>query len=151
MQKIDEIIPGGVGPLMDELPTLTNAQVRPYVIATLLHRGAVKSEEITACLVSHCNSSDLKVGDWDPVDSEWCESTRLEKIVDEVFGELVAEGTVRYNEELNLWVLTSQNISKIISWVAALGARMPQHLLMELSREQIKRIPEYIDLEGYCL
>lgn len=146
MQKIDEIAPGGVGLLIDELPLVTTAQVRPYAIATLLHRGAVKNTEVVASLIPHCNSTDLKLGDWDPFDNEWCDSTRLEKIVDEVLGELVAEGIVRYNTELDLWVLTSKNISTIISWVAALGARMPQHLLMELSRDEINRIPEYIDI-----
>lgn len=91
--------------------------------------------------------SDLKTGGWDPLDGEWCEETRLEKLVDEVLGEFTSEGLVRYNEEQDLWVLTAKHISTVISWVAALGAKMPSHLLMEMSRDQICRIPDYIDIE----
>lgn len=85
---------------------------------------------------------DLKVGAWDPLEGDYCEGTRLEKLVDEVLGEFVAEGILRYNEDQELWVLTTTNLPTIISWVAALGARMPQHLLSEMSREQIARLPE---------
>lgn len=140
-------VPGCVGALIDELPLLSTANVRPYAIATLLHRGAVRPEEIIASLTPHCRLSDLREGEWDPLDEEWCEGSRLEKLVNEVLGELVSEGTVRYNDESDLWVLTSNNLSAIISWVASLGARIPQHVLLELSRDQIQRIPEYIKLD----
>jgi hypothetical protein len=139
---------GGVGLLIDETPLMTTANVRPYAIAILLHRGAIGSAELIASLVPHCRISDLKDGEWDPLDEEWCEGTRLEKLVDEVLGELTSEGIVRYNETLDLWVLTANDISKIISWVAALGARIPQHLLLELSRDQLTRIPDYIHLDN---
>jgi hypothetical protein len=142
-----EMPPGCVGALIDDLPLLTTAQVRPYVIATLLHRGAAKDSEIVASLVPHCSTDDLRVEGWDPFDEEYCEGTRLEKLVYEVLGEFVGEGLVRYNEEQDLWVLTTKDISKVVSWVAALGARMPQHLLMEMSREQINRLPSYIKTE----
>lgn len=138
---------GAVGALIDDLPVLTTAQVRPYVIAILLHRGAVRPSEIAASLTPHCRQSDLKTGEWDPLDGEWCDSTRLEKLIDEVLGELVSEQIVRYNEEQDLWVLTANQVSTIISWVASLGAKMPQHVLLELSRDQIQRIPEYINLD----
>jgi hypothetical protein len=85
---------------------------------------------------------DLKVGAWDPLEGDYCEGTRLEKLVDEVLGEFVAEGILRYNEGQELWVLATTNLPTIISWVAALGARMPQHLLSEMSREQIARLPD---------
>ena len=142
--KLNQMPPGCVGALIDDLPMLTTAQVRPYVVATLLHRGAAKSSEIISSLVPHCQSDDLRVGGWDPFDEEYCEGTRLERLVDEVLGEFVAEGLVRYNDNQDLWVLTTKDISKVISWVAALGGRMPQHLLMEMSREQINRLPDYI-------
>jgi len=142
--RCNEMPPGCVGALADEVPLLTTAQVRPYVVATLLHRGAAKDSEITGSLIPHCTSSDLKVGGWDPFDEEYCEGTRLEKLVYEVLGEFVSEGLVRYNDDLDLWVLTTRNISKVISWVAALGGKMPQHLLMEMSREEISRLPGYI-------
>lgn len=138
---------GAVGALIDDLPVLTTAQVRPYAIAILLHRGAVRPSEIAASLTPHCRQSDLKTGEWDPLDGEWCDSTRLEKLIDEVLGELVSEQIVRYNEEQDLWVLTANQVSTIISWVASLGAKMPQHVLLELSRDQIQRIPEYINLD----
>lgn len=138
--------PGCVGALADDLPLLTTSQVRPYVIATLLHRGAVKDSEIIGGLVPHCSDSDLRVGGWDPFDEEYCEGTRLEKLVDEVLGEFVSDGLVRYNEELSLWVLTTKDIPRIIAWVATLGAKMPQHLLMEMSREQISRLPNYVEI-----
>lgn len=140
-------IPSSVGIFLEEMPLLTTAQVRPYVIATLLHRGAVRYSEVLASLTPHCNMSDLKTGGWDPLDGEWCEQTRLEKLVDEVLGEFTSEGLVRYNEEQDLWVLTARHISTVISWVAALGAKMPSHLLMEMSRDQLCRIPDYINIE----
>lgn len=142
--RYSEMPSGCVGALADEVPLLTTAQVRPYVVATLLHRGAARDSEIIGSLIPHCTCSDLKVGGWDPFDEEYCEGTRLEKLVYEVLGEFASEGLVRYNNELDLWVLTTHNISKVISWVAALGGKMPQHLLMEMSREEISRLPSYI-------
>jgi hypothetical protein len=141
-----EMPPGCVGALVDDLPLLTTAQVRPYVIATLLHRGAAKDSEIMASLIPHCSGDDLRVGGWDPFDEEYCEGTRLEKMVGEVLGEFVSEKLVRYNEELDLWVLTTNDIPRVISWVASLGGKMPNHLLMEMSREQVSRLPNYIEI-----
>ena len=132
------------GVLIDQVPILTTAHIRPYVIATLLHRGAVRHHEIIASVSPHCNQSDLKAGGWDPIEEEWCEGTRLEKLVDEVLGEMVSDGTLRYSEENELWVLTPNNLSTIISWVASLGARMPAHLLNEMSKTQILRLPDYL-------
>jgi hypothetical protein len=121
---------------------LTTAHVRPFVVAILLHRGAVKPHEVWASLTPHCCSDDLKVGGWDPLDNDYCEGTRVEKLVDEVLGEFVSEGLVRYNEEQDLWVLTANHIPKVISWVTALGARMPQHLLCEMTKQQVASLPE---------
>lgn len=137
-----ELPPGAVGALIEDVPVLTTAHVRPYVIATLLHRGAVRHGEIIGSLTPHCRVDDLKEGAWDPIDGDYCDSTRVEKLVDEVLGEFVSEGYVRYNESEDLWVLTTDNIARIISWVAALGAKMPQHLLAEMSYQQISRLPE---------
>lgn len=140
------MIPGCVGAFIEDLPLLTTAQVRPYVIATLLHRGAAKDGEIISSLIPHCSQDDLRVGGWDPFDEEYCEGTRLEKLVAEVLGEFVLERIVRYNEDLDLWVLTTNDIPRVISWVASLGAKMPNHLLMEMSREQVSRLPDYIEI-----
>lgn len=139
--KTLELLPGSVGAFVEEVPLLTTAHVRPYVVATLLHRGAVRHEEIIASLMPHSRADDIKVGAWDPLDGDYCEGTRLEKLVDEVLGEFISEGIVRYNDEQDLWVLTTKDISRIISWVAALGARMPQHLLSEMSSQQIAKLP----------
>lgn len=132
------------GTFLDEIPLMTVATVKPYVIATLLHRGAARPEEVISCIAPHCSTLDLRVGGWDPIEEDWCdsESTRLEKLVDEVFGEMVSDGTLRYNESLDLWVLTANNLPLIISWVAALGARIPAHLLAELTKDQRSRLPD---------
>ena len=117
---------------------LTTADVKPFVIAILLRRGAVRPSEVLACLTPHCRHDDLKVGGWDEFDNEYCEGTRAEKLVDEVLGEFVSEGILRYNEAEDLWVLTTKNVPQIISWVATLGGRMPQHILLELSHSKDK-------------
>ena len=140
--KYLDLPPGSVGAFIDDTPMLSSAHVRPFVVAILLHRGAVRYNEVISSLVPHCCTDDLKVGGWDPLDNDYCDGTRLEKLVDEVLGEFTAEGIVRYNEEQDLWVLTSKDIPKIISWVTALGARMPQHLLMEMSKQQILSLPQ---------
>lgn len=145
--RIDEVTGGGCGLLIDETPLLLASHVRPYVIATLLHRGAVRRAEVEASLMPHCSPDDIKVGAWDPLDEDYCDSTRLEKLVDDVLGDFVSEGIVRYNEEQELWVLTGERISTIISWVAALGSKLPHHLSLELSRQQLQRIPEYIQFD----
>lgn len=136
-----DLPPGSVGAFVEDMPMLTSAHVRPFVVAILLHRGAVRPSEVVASLVPHCCSEDLKVGGWDPLDNEYCEGTRLEKLIDEVLGEFVLEGIVRYNEDLDLWVLTTKDLPRVISWVTSLGARMPQHLLAEMSKQQIAQLP----------
>lgn len=136
-----ELLPGSVGAFIEDMPMLTSAHVKPFVVAILLHRGAVRPSEVISSLVPHCSADDLKVGAWDPLDNEYCEGTRLEKLVDEVLGEFIAEGIVRYNEEQDLWVLTAKDLPTVISWVTSLGARMPQHLLAEMSRQQIAQLP----------
>lgn len=135
---------GCVGALIDDLPMLTTAHVRPYIVAILLHRGAVRPCEAIASISPHCRISDLRTGEWDPLDEEWCETTRLEKLVNEVLGELVCEGIVRYNDDQDLWVLTSNQLSTLIAWVSSLGARLPQHVLLDIGRDQIHRIPDSI-------
>jgi hypothetical protein len=137
-----DLPPGSVGAFIEDLPMLTTAHVKPFVVAILLHRGAVRSSEVIASLVPHCCSDDLKVGGWDSLDNEYCEGTRTEKLVDEVLGEFVAQGITRYNEEQDLWVLTANHLPQVISWVTALGAKMPQHLLTEMSRQQVLSLPE---------
>lgn len=137
-------IPGSVGVFIDDLPLLTTAAVRPFVIAVVLHRGAVRPKEVLIAVTPHAPDVDLKVGGWDPINEEWIEDdrTRLELLVDEVLGELVAEGVLRYNEDEDLWVLTSADLPRVISWAAATGGRIPGHLLADLSRQEIARLPD---------
>lgn len=140
-QDLEEM-PGFVGAFIDDLPLITTAHVRPYIIAILLHRGAVRRHEVIASLTPHCNTDELKVGGWDPLEGEYCDGTRLEKIVDEVLGEFVYDQILRYNHDQDIWVLTQNHLPTIISWVATLGAKMPQHLLGEMSRDLIAKLPE---------
>lgn len=140
--EVLECLPSGVGAFVDDTPLVTTAHVRPYVIAILLHRGAVSRHEIIASVSPHCNLDDLREGGWDPLEGDYCEGTRLEKIIDEILGEFVHDKILRYNEQQDLWVLTGTELPMIISWVAALGAKMPQHLLADLSRQQIAKLPE---------
>lgn len=141
---IEYEIPGSVGAFIDNLPLLTTAAVRPFVIATALHRGAVRPHEVLVAVTPHAPDVDLKVGGWDPVNEDWIEGdrTRLELLVDEVLGEMVAEGVLRYNEEGDKWVLTSADLPRVISWAAATGGRIPGHLLADLSRQEVARLPD---------
>lgn len=138
-----ESVPGAVGAFADEVPPLMTGQVRPYIIASLLHRGAVRNCEVLAAITPHCCMDDLKVGGWDGLDNDYCEGTRLEKLVDRVLAEFRAQKLVRYNKKQDLWVLTPDDLPTIISWAGALGAPIPQHLISEMSRQQIARLPEY--------
>ena len=121
-----------MGALIDDLPMITHANVRPYVIAVLLHRGAVAFSEIVGSISPHCHLDDLRISE----DSEF-EKSRLEEIVEEVLGEMVQERLLRYNEERDFWVLSPgvshQNVSKVISWAATLGAQIPHHFSLEMS------------------
>lgn len=133
-----EYLPGAVGPFLDELPLLTHATIKPYVIAILLHRGAVSFNEIITALSPHCAQIDTKVGYWDQIENYQIEDkTRLEMLAEEVLGEMVANNTLRYNEELDIWVLSlgenRRNLPTIINWISSTGGRMPQHLICELA------------------
>lgn len=144
--RIDEITPGACGLLIDETPLLTVSHVKPYIVAILLHRGAVRAHELATGLTPHCSSADLKVGGWDPFEEDYCDDrTRMEAIIDEALGEFVSDGLLRYNEEQDLWVLTANCLPTVVSWVTSLGAKLPQHLSSELGRQQINRIPDYIE------
>lgn len=139
------------GLLIDDLPMLSTANIRPYVIAILLHRGAVRPSDVIASLIPHCSSDDIRVGGWDYFENDdYCDGTRLEKLIDEVLADYVCDGILRYNEEKELWVLTNNDLTTVISWVAATKAKFPQHLSLELGRQQLNRIPDYIQVEHGC-
>jgi len=125
---------GCVGALFEDVPPLQVAHIRPYVIAILLHRGAVRSGEVEACLIPHCLTDDIREGAWDELINDYRESSKLKELIDEVLGEMTIEGILRYNEELDIWVLTPTATRKAISWVAETNGMMPHHLLAELAK-----------------
>lgn len=142
---VDSFIPGAVGPFIDELPIVSHANIKPYVIAILLHRGAVRFGEVLTALTPHCPQIDLKTGAWDSIENcEIEDKTRLELLVEEVLGEMVSAGYLRYNEEQDLWVLSigrnNRNLPTIINWVSATGAQLPQHVLLDMSAANINSL-----------
>ena len=129
----DQYLCGAIGVLIDELPPITHAQVKPFIVSVLMRRGAVRFSEMVNTIVPHCPVDDLRLDD----DSE--DKTRLEKIVEEVLGEMVSESILRYNECEDLWVLSvgenDQNVPKVINWATALGAQIPHHFLQEMGKQ----------------
>lgn len=141
---IRHYISGAVGPFIDDRPLLTHATIKPYIVAILLHRGAVSFGEVLAALTPHCADFDLKIGLWDDKENyQVTDRSRLEHLVGEVLGEMVGTGILRYNEEQDIWVLSvgenRKNLPKIINWVAATGAQLPHHVLLEMSQDEIIR------------
>jgi len=131
-------LPGAVGPFIDELPIVSHANIKPYVIAIALHRGAVRFQEVLTALTPHCPQIDLKIGAWDSLENcEVDDKTRLELLVEEVLGEMVSAGLLRYNAEEDFWVLSvggnNKNLPTIVNWVSATGAQLPQHILLDMS------------------
>lgn len=136
-----DFVCGAVGTLIDELPLITHAHVKPYIVAILLHRGAVRFNEIISSISPHCAVVDLRVGAWDEIENcEIEDKTRLELIVEEVLGEMVSSGMLRYNETHDLWVLSvgsnQCNLPKIMNWVSATDGQLPHHILLDLSKQQ---------------
>lgn len=125
-----EMCPGAVGPLIDELPMLTTAMIRPYIIAIVLHRGAVRRSEVYAALTPHCVMDDLKVGAWSCTENDWLDCTRMEWLVDQVLGEYVSDGILRYNEETDVWVAAEDSLRFWISKATELDASLPRHLVV---------------------
>ena len=142
---VADFVPGAVGPFIDDLPLVTHANIKPYIIAILLHRTAVSFNEIIANVQPHCPQIDLKVGAWDSIENcEIEDKTRLELLVEEVLGEMVACQLLEYSEEKDLWILSLgdnlKNLTTIINWVSATGGQLPQNLLMDMSEKEILRL-----------
>lgn len=114
MNEIDlELPPGSV---LTTLAPLTEAVIRPYLIAVLLHRGRCSSHDLISTLIPHCDISDLKTGEDD--------RTRLEALADSVIDEFLGEGLIEHDELMDDYVLTA-SIGRVTSWCAALNAEMP--------------------------
>lgn len=130
------ILPGGLGPFVDENPLLTHAHIKPYIIAILLHRGAVSFSEILVAISPHAAQIDLKLGAYGEFEDCDPNKSRLELLVEEVLGEMVIEKIIRYNDDKDIWVLflgeNKNNLTKIIGWASTLGGQIPHHLLIDL-------------------
>ena len=139
--KTAQEIPGYLGPLLDDTPSLNQSHVRAFVWPILLFRGAVRPSEIIASLASVCLVDDLKVGFYS---DEYDDKTRAEILVDEVLGEMTLEGLLRYNEKEDIWVLAlgenKVNLAKLIGVACSLNGSLPNHILLELSQREIFRV-----------
>ena len=130
-----ELAPGTLGLLFDETPRLTTADVKPFVWAILLYRGAVRAHEVVGALTPICAHAELYSGWSEDLDDD---RTRLEFLVDEVLGDMTANGLLRYSTKGDLWVLEAgenkRHLPTIIKAVAGIDGSLPKHLIMELER-----------------
>jgi len=130
-----ELAPGTLGLLMDETPRLTTADVKPFVWAILLYRGAVRAHEVIGALTPICAHAELYTGWSEDLDDD---RTRLEFLVDEVLGDMTAQAILRYSTKGDLWVLEAgenkRHLPTIIKAVAGIDGSLPKHLIMELER-----------------
>ena len=127
-----EIAPGTLGLLYDKTPILTTADIRPFVWAIALFRKAVRKSEVVGCITPVCAHSELYSGWSDDLDHE-DPRTRLEWLVDEVLGEMVSTGLLEYDEEDDLWVLSSsdEHLPTVIKAVAGIDGSLPQQYILE--------------------
>ena len=127
-----EVAPGTLGLLYDDTPQLTTADVRPFVWAVLLFRGAVKRHEVVGAITPMCAHSELYSGFSDFLDEE-DDRTRLEWLVDEVLGDMVASGLLRYSMKADLWVLNSsdKHLPEVIKAVAGINGSLPHSYIAE--------------------
>jgi len=130
-----ELAPGTLGLLFDETPRLTTADVKPFVWAILLYRGAVRAHEVVGALTPICAHAELYSGWSEDLDDD---RTRLEFLVDEVLGDMTAQAILRYSSKADLWVLEAgedkRHLPTIIKAVAGIDGSLPKHLIMELER-----------------
>ena len=127
-----EVAPGTLGLLYDDTPQLTTADVRPFVWAVLLFRGAVKRHEVVGAITPICAHSELYSGFSEFLDDQ-DDRTRLEWLVDEVLGDMVASGLLRYSMKADLWVLNSsdKHLPEVIKAVAGINGSLPQSYIAE--------------------
>lgn len=120
---------------MDETPRLTTADVKPFLWAILLYRGAVRAHEVVGAITPICAHAELYSGWNEDLDDD---RTRLEWLVDEVLGDMTAKGLLRYSTKGDLWVLEAgegkRHLPTIIKAVAGIDGSLPKHLIMEMER-----------------
>lgn len=131
--NLDEanMCPGTIGPLIDDVPLVIPAMVRPYVIAIVLHRGAIRLSELLQALTPHLPVADQQVGAWDALEGGYVDSTRAELVCNEVMGEFVRAGRLRYNDRDGMWVAT--DLAFWVTKATELDGGLPLHLLRETS------------------
>ena len=131
-RRLAEVAPGTTGALFDDTPRLTTAAVRPFVWAILMFRTGVHSWEVVNALSAVCSAEDMKAESEDLDDDR----TAAEILVDQVLGEMTAEGLLDYNDEKDIWVLRYSNhaVPVVITAVAGVNGRMPQHFLFEMEK-----------------
>lgn len=132
-----EDIPGYCGPLADDRPRVTHARARPLLWGILLWCGGVRREELLASMAHLCPVDDTRLGVFDALYGDLDEDrSRLELVVDEVLGEEVANGRLRYRAD-GLYVLTLKATQLSISLACQLNAQLPDHLLTEQVQNQL--------------
>jgi hypothetical protein len=112
----------------DEPPLLSLANIRPYCVALLLHKGYLIRHDAVATLTGHCNIDDLRVGGVDPFDNIEYDGSRLEKLVDEYIGESVHNGTLEWDPLRNVWALTPGSARRVAQWAITLNGAIPLDL-----------------------
>lgn len=143
MKNMDELncFGGCMGSVFTEdKPALNTAIVRPYIIAVLLHRGAVTIDEVMHSLSPHCMPEDLIEGCWDEHYQDYIDCSKAESLVLEVLGEMIGQQVVRYNFEKSRWILIGENVPELIKWVSSLGGQIPAHTIQEISADDWKRV-----------
>ena len=133
-----EVAPGTLGLLYDTTPQLTTADIRPFVWAILLYRGAVKRHEVVGAVTPLCGHGELYSGWSDDLDLE-DDRTRLEWLVDEVLGDMTASGIVYYDEEDDLWILSAEDrhLPRVIKAVSGIDGSLPQQYILDREVEHV--------------
>jgi len=127
-----EVAPGTLGLLYDSTPELTTADVRPFVWSILLFRGAVRKSEVVGAITPMCAHGELYSG-WSEYLDDEDDRTRLEWLVEEVLGDMVASGLLRYSTKADLWILNSSNkhLPQVINAVSGTNGSLPQSYIAE--------------------
>lgn len=135
-------IPGALGPFLDNCPLVTHANIRPYIIAILLHRGAVRISEVLAALVPHCYHGELKSGELiEGMNPDSADKTRLEILVEQVLAEMQASKMLIHYRKSGTWVLSAlggcDNLPRIISWVTSMNSQLPRSITSEILDQKL--------------
>ena len=123
-------LPGSVGTITDPRLPITVNQARPYIVAILLHHGALKLEDALATISPHCNVSDLRISAYvEGVDEPDPDFTHLERVTLNALRSMEECGIVTYEADEKTWHLKAEDSSKtlalILNWVSSMGAQLP--------------------------